>query len=145
MQYSHLGRHSVTVVGNRIRCQHCGYRTSYKRQESTRDHVTSYKRIDKKPCDELLACVPASEKQLLFIMYVNCVYLQCLKGPKKPPNCLIRGETSVVLIVTNGYQQCPCHVQICNVAVSYHGFIEIFSRCNLNILFAVNFSLIFNK
>ena len=38
----------------------------------------------------------------LLTMYVYCVYLAMLKSPKRLPNCLMRTETIVVLIVSNG-------------------------------------------
>ena len=46
-----------------------------------------------------------SECQLmlyLLTIYVYCVYLAMQKSPKRLPNCLMRTETIVVLIVSNG-------------------------------------------
>jgi hypothetical protein len=38
----------------------------------------------------------------LLTMYLYCVYLAMQKSPKRFPNCLMRTETIVVLIVFNG-------------------------------------------
>ena len=38
----------------------------------------------------------------LLTIYVYCVYLAMQKSPKRLPNCLMRTETIVVLIVSNG-------------------------------------------